>query len=52
MSRSGVWVLSFILSGIGMTAQAQTARPKLLMLKRSDLQIKFIIDNWNLGSNY
>ena len=34
------------------TTQTQTARPKLLMLKRSDLQIKLIIDNWNLGSSH
>ncbi|MEP7371186.1 MAG: lipoprotein insertase outer membrane protein LolB [Nitrosospira sp.] len=29
------------------TMQAQTARPKLLMLKRPGLQIKLIIDSWN-----
>jgi outer membrane lipoprotein LolB len=33
------------------TAQAQTAQPKLLLLKRSNLQIKLVIDNWN-PSNY
>jgi outer membrane lipoprotein LolB len=33
-------------------ALAQTVRPRLLMLKRSNLQIKLIIDNWNLDSNY
>jgi outer membrane lipoprotein LolB len=31
---------------------AQTARPRLLTLERSDLQIKLIIDNWNPDSNY
>lgn len=30
----------------------QTARPRLLTLERSDLQIKLIIDNWNPDSNY
>ena len=44
--------LSYFPSPRVQTEQAQAARPKLLMLKRSDLQIKFIIDNWNLGSNY
>ncbi len=34
------------------TTQSQTARPKLLMLKRSALQIKLIIDDWNLGSSH
>jgi outer membrane lipoprotein LolB len=29
------------------TRQMQTARPKLLMLKRPGLQIKLIIDSWN-----
>lgn len=31
--------------------QAQTARPRLLRLKRGDLQIKLIIDAWNSGGN-
>ena len=34
------------------TMQTQTARPKLLMLKRSALQIKLIIDDWNLDGSY
>lgn len=29
------------------TTQVKTVQPKLLMLKRSDLQIKLVIDNWN-----
>jgi outer membrane lipoprotein LolB len=29
------------------TAQALTARPQLMILKRMNLQIKLVIDHWN-----
>lgn len=29
------------------TMQVKTVQPKLLMLKRSNLQIKLVVDNWN-----
>ncbi|SEK38219.1 lipoprotein insertase outer membrane protein LolB [Nitrosovibrio tenuis] len=32
-------------------AQTQAARPRLLLLKRGDLQIKLIIDTWNSDGN-
>jgi outer membrane lipoprotein LolB len=32
-------------------AQIHTARPRLLLLKRGDLQIKLVIDTWNSAGN-
>jgi outer membrane lipoprotein LolB len=34
-------------TGTQARAQAQAARPRLLLLKRGDLQIKLVIDRWN-----
>ena len=31
--------------------QAETVRPRLLLLKRGDLQIKLVIDSWNSAGN-
>lgn len=31
--------------------QAETVRPRLLLLKRGDLQIKIVIDSWNSAGN-